>query len=74
VSVVEGEERAVLVVIDERRVEGAAAEDAGADEIPEGGADDIEVGETVFEFSSRLDEPVVLDRFQDQQLIGIAKS
>ena len=33
--VVERQERAVLVVIDQRRVERAAAEDTGSDEIPE---------------------------------------
>jgi len=38
---------AVLVIIDQRRVQRAAAEDAGADEIPERGTDDVGVGEPV---------------------------
>ena len=38
---VQRQERAVLVVIDQRRVERAAAEDSGADEVPERGADDV---------------------------------
>ena len=49
VRVVERQEGAVLVVIDERRVERAAAEDAGADEIPERRAEDVEIGEAVIE-------------------------
>lgn len=38
-GVIESQEGAVLVVIDQRRVQGAAAKDAGADEVPEGGPD-----------------------------------
>ena len=55
-GVVEGQERAVLVVIDQRRIQRAAAKDAGADEIPERGADDVGVGETVFELAIVLDQ------------------
>ena len=39
----------MLVVIDQRRVQRAAAENAGADEIPERRADDVGIGEPVFE-------------------------
>ena len=66
-GVVERQERAVLVVVHQRRVERAAAEHAGADEIPERGADDVGVGEPVFELAMRLDQPVMLDRLDDQQ-------
>ena len=52
VGVVEGQERSVLVVVDQRRIQRAAAEDAGADEIPEGGTDDVGVGQAVFELAA----------------------
>ncbi len=68
VRVVERQEGAVLVIIDERRIERAAAEDAGADEIPERRAEDVEVGEAVIERSRRaLDQPVLRDRLEDEQ-------
>ena len=51
-GVVEGQEGAVLVVIDQRRVQRAAAEDAGADEVPERRADDVGVGEPVLELAA----------------------
>ena len=66
VRMVERQEGAVLVVVDERRVQRAAAEDARADEIPERRADDIGVGEAVFEFLMRLDQAVIVDRLDDQ--------
>ena len=64
---IESEESAVLIVVHQRRVERAAAEHTGADEIPESGTDDVGVGEPVFEFAMRLDQPVMLDCFDDQQ-------
>ena len=67
VRVVQRQEGAVLVVVDERRVERAAAEHAGADEVPERRADDIGIGEPVLELLMRLDEAVVVDRLDDQE-------
>ena len=49
--VVQGQKRAVLVVIDQRRIQRAAAKDPGADEVPERRANDVSIGETIFELS-----------------------
>ena len=49
VGMIEGEKGPMLIIIDQRRVEGAAAKHAGADEIPERRPDDIEIGQIVFE-------------------------
>ena len=57
---VERQEGAVFVIVHQRRVERAAAEDAGADEIPERRADDVGVGEPVLEFLMRLDQAVIV--------------
>ena len=67
VRVVERQEGAVLVVIDERGIERAAAEDSGADEVPEGRAEDVEIGEAVIECRGALDQPVLRDRLEDQE-------
>ena len=48
---VQRQKRAVLVVIDQGRIQRAAAEDAGANEVPERGADDVGVGKPVLERS-----------------------
>jgi len=64
---IERQEGAVLVIIDERGVDRPAAKDSGADEIPEGGAEDVEVGEAVIERCRALDRAVLRDRFQDQE-------
>lgn len=61
VGMIQGEEGAVLVGVHQGRVERAAAEHAGADEVPEGGADDVGVGEPVFECPVGLDQAVMLD-------------
>src|SRR5665213_872532 len=63
----EGEERSVLIVIYQRRVERAATEHAGTDEVPECGPDDEGIGKTVIEIGAGLDEPVLLDGFGDEQ-------
>src|ERR1035441_4228281 len=51
VGMVKGQERSMLIVVHQRGVERAATEDAGADEIPEGGADDVAVGKPIFELA-----------------------
>ena len=44
-GVVERQERAMLVIIDQRRIDRPAAEHPGADEIPEGGAENVQIGQ-----------------------------
>jgi hypothetical protein len=66
-GVIESQEGAVLVVIDQRRVQGAAAKDAGADEVPEGGPDYVGVGQPVIERLLPANELVLLDCLDDQQ-------
>ena len=65
-GMVQRQEGAVLVVVHQRRVERAAAEHARADEIPEGRADDIGIGEAVLELLMRLDQAVIVDCLDDQ--------
>ncbi|KGS21380.1 putative nitric-oxide reductase domain protein [Burkholderia pseudomallei MSHR7343] len=67
VRVVQREEGAVLVIVDERRVERAAAEHARSDEVPERGAQHIRVRETVAEPLLFPDQAVVLHRVEDEQ-------
>ena len=57
-GVIQSQERAVLVVvvIDQRGVECAAAEDAGPDKIPKGRAKDVGVGEPLNESLLSLDQ------------------
>ena len=50
---VERQEGAVLVIIDERSVESAAAEHTGADEIPERRPEDVEISQAVIERGRR---------------------
>jgi hypothetical protein len=57
----------MLIVIDQRRVLRAATEDFGFDEVPERGADNVGVGETILELRIGLDQPVMLDRIEDHQ-------
>src|SRR6185312_10362027 len=59
-GVVERKEGAVLVVIDERRVQGPAAKHTRTDEIPERRAEDVEVGEPVLELTGGGDDEAVL--------------
>ena len=47
--VVEGQERAMLIIIDQRRIERAAAEDTRADEVLARRTKDEKVGEAVIE-------------------------
>jgi hypothetical protein len=46
---VQRQKRPVLVVIDQGCIQRAAAEDAGTNEVPERGADDVGVGEPIVE-------------------------
>jgi hypothetical protein len=66
-GMVEGQESAMLVVVDERRVKGAAAEDARPDEIPERRAEDVQISKRVIECCGPLDQAVLRNRLQDQQ-------
>ena len=52
-GMVERQEGAMLVVVDQRRVERAAAEYARAHEIPERRADDVGIGKPIFELLMR---------------------
>ncbi len=54
-GMVQGQKGAVLVVVDQGRILGAAAKDPGADKIPERRADYVSISETVFEFSIVLE-------------------
>ena len=56
----------MFVVVRERRIEQAAAEDAGADEIPERGADDVGVSKLIVERPVCANELILLDRLDDQ--------
>ena len=70
VRVVERQESAVLIIIDQRRVDRSAAEHAGADEIPERRAENVEIGQAVIEAlrpCGALDRPVLRNRFENQQ-------
>src|SRR6185312_13527051 len=61
-SMVQREKGAVLVVVDEWRVERATAKHAGTDEVPERRADDVGIGQAVLEPLVCLDQAVVTDR------------
>ena len=51
----------------QRSIERAAAKDTCTDEIPEGRADDIGVGQPVLDCMMRLDQAVIVDRLDDQE-------
>ena len=65
--VIEREEGAMLVVVYERRVEGAPAEHSSAHEVPKCRADYISVSKIIFKVLMRLDQAIVVDRLDDQQ-------
>jgi len=67
VCVVESEKCPVLVIVHQGCVQCAAAEHASAHEIPERRADDVVVREPVLELLLRADQPIVIDRLDDER-------
>src|SRR5580692_9905211 len=54
-GMVERQEGAVFVIVDQRRIQRASSKNAGADEVPECRSDDVGVGETELELLVGLD-------------------
>ena len=65
VGMVQRQERPVFIVVDQRRVQRAAAKYTGADEVPECRANEVGVGDRIIERPLRADQPVLLDRLDD---------